>query len=187
MTDISVSPEALLDAGSIDLIDEYRRMHARGHFKGTAMLQFAERIGQVCKETSARTLLDYGCGQGEQYTVHQAHKLPGWPGGKPMLYDPAVSASASREFIDLKDARFDGVICTDVLEHLPEDEIPGVVKELHSLATKFLYVTVCTRYAKKLLPCGLNCHLTVRPQTWWIDTLRKDLPTNLRLEIDWNE
>ena len=66
--------------------------------------------------SGAKTLLDYGAGQGWQYTEECYHVL--W-NIMPTLYDPAVAA-----FHVKPSQRFDGVICTDVLEHIPEAELP---------------------------------------------------------------
>ena len=84
----------------------------------------------------------------------------------PTLYDPAVD-----EFSAKPRGKFDGVICTDVAEHVPEDEVDVFLSDVFSHARKFVFITICTRPAKKLLPDGRNCHLTVKPATWWLRTI----------------
>ena len=63
--------------------------------------------------------------------------------------------------------RFDIVICTDVLEHIPEHEIPIVLKEIDGYAWEIVFLSICTREARKTLPDGRNAHLTIKPPDWW--------------------
>jgi 2-polyprenyl-3-methyl-5-hydroxy-6-metoxy-1,4-benzoquinol methylase len=141
------------------LIEEYRRMHAARLYPGTSILPWGPSIGHLVRRSGAVTLLDYGCGAGEQYTVHKLHKR--W-GVRPVLYDPAVCG------LDRKpESRFDGVICTDVLEHVPEDDLLAVVADLAGFARHWCFVTVCCRPAKKSFADGTNVHVTIRPFGWW--------------------
>ena len=86
----------------------------------------------------------------------------------PTLYDPAVPEFAAPLF-----GQFDGVICTDVLEHVPEDELPDVIGDLVRLSRMWCFVSVCCRPARpnKNLPGGRNAHVTIRPQEWWLERL----------------
>ena len=108
----------------------------------------------------AVTLLDYGCGQGEPYDKYRVHDWWGVP--RPALYDPAVARYAARP-----EGSFDGVICTDVLEHVPEAEIDGVLAEAFGHARKFAFFSICCRPAGRCLPNGMNCHVTLREPDWW--------------------
>lgn len=141
------------------LIDEYRRMHVAKLYPGTPLLPWGPTLGRLIRRTRAATLLDYGCGAGEQYTVHKINRR--W-GVRPTLYDPAVPG------LDVKPAgQFDGVICTDVMEHVPEDELPAVIAELAGFARLWCFATVCCRPAKKSFADGRNVHVTQRPIGWW--------------------
>lgn len=107
-------------------------------------------------------MLDYGCGEGRQYTERRVHDA--W-GIMPALYDPAVSGL---DVLPL--GKFDGVVCTDVLEHVPEDELDGVLAELRGYAKLWCFISVCCRPAKpnKNLPgSGGNAHVTIHPKEWW--------------------
>ena len=77
-------------------------------------------------------------------------------------YDPAHAP-----FQILPEGPFDGVICTDVLEHCPEEDLPWILDELFSLAGKFVYANVACYPANKNLPDGENAHCTLRPPAWW--------------------
>ena len=146
-----------------DLIEQYKLMHAQGRFNGLTLLRYKDEIKRLCEETHALTVLDYGSGKGMQYKAFDP--TDEW-GAAVTLYDPAVPG------IDQLPSRpFDGVICTDVLEHLPEEDIATTITRLYELARLFLLVSICDRPSKKLLPDGRNCHVTVKPNKWWYDLM----------------
>lgn len=150
----------------MNLCDQYKLMHEQGAFKGYSLLPHVEDIAKLVKKYDAKTLLDYGCGKGLQYTEKRAHDA--WGGIMPTLYDPHVEGLN----IEPKN-KFDGIICTDVLEHVPEDEVKSVLRKLMAYRREFgfIFITICTRPAKKTLPDGRNCHLTIKSKEWWLDTI----------------
>lgn len=77
-------------------------------------------------------------------------------------FDPAVPKFAKRPT-----GVFDLVWCTDVMEHIPEEDIPAIVADLVEYAVKALFVTVATHPAKKTLPNGENAHVTQKDGDWW--------------------
>lgn len=134
-------------------------------FRGLSVINHDREIHGLIRATGSVRLLDYGCGLGHQYTEQQLHKRWGVP--MPTLYDPGVAG------LDTKpQGRFDGVICSDVLEHVPEELVDNVIAELFDYAERFLWASVCCRPAKKFFDPDTrtrNLHLTVQPQKWWVD------------------
>lgn len=159
----------------LNLTDQYRMMHEAGHFPGFSVKQHVEAIGDLVKKTGSNTLLDYGCGKGRQYAELNLHRS--W-NISPSLYDPAT-------FPQKPEGKFDGVICTDVLEHIPEEDLPDTLSEIFGYARKFVFLSICCRPAKKVLPDGRNCHLTIKPEQWWL-SLIESLAT-VKYEVAWNE
>lgn len=148
------------------LIEQYRLMHARGEvFTGRSLLPVAWRVYDAVRAHGARSLLDYGCGQGRQYDRYRLHEWWGVP--RPRLYDPAVARYAARP-----EGSFDGVICSDVLEHVPRDELDGVLTDCFGFARGFVFFSICCRPARKSLPNGMNCHVTIEEPAWWQDRLQ---------------
>lgn len=148
-----------MDAGS--LIPAYRELHAKGKFPGFSVRPYLAQIAELVMSSGAKTLLDYGCGEGKQYSEECWHVL--W-NIHPVLYDPAVP-----QFAKKPSGSFDGTICTDVLEHVPEDELDAVIQDLVRFSRLWCFVSVCCRPAKanKNLPDGRNAHVTIKPESWW--------------------
>lgn len=159
----------------MDLAEQYKLMHAAGHFPGHSIVAHVDEIDNLIRKSGSKTILDYGCGKGEQYSIRKLHKF--W-GVEPTLYDIAT-------YPEKPEGTFDGVICTDVLEHVPEELVKDTIAELFSYARKFVFMSICTRDAKKTLPDGRNAHLTVRPQQWWLSIIY-GLEPKIEWKVEWN-
>jgi SAM-dependent methyltransferase len=142
--------------------DQYKQMHENlDMFKGKSLIKHAETIGKLVNALGAESILDYGCGKGHQYHKDKLHEVY-FNGIIPELYDIGVP-----EYSTIPEDKFDAVICTDVMEHIPEEELDEVIKQIYSKANKFVYFGICTRLAEKTLPNGENAHCTVKPLEWW--------------------
>jgi len=152
------------------LTPEYRKMAADGgNFHGLSVLQHQHYIGQFIKITNSKTLLDFGCGRGDAYrSPHKVHHQWGLSRKDVRLYDPAFKRDDM-----LPVGKFDVVICSDVLEHIPEDEVEAFVTRLFSYTKRGVWASVCCRPAKKTFPDGTNLHVTVKPFEWWYDVFKK--------------
>lgn len=151
-----------------DLIPLYRKMAADGkNFRGLTVLNYATSIGKLARSVEAKTMLDYGCGAADAYkSPTKLHHQIGISRQNVTLYDPAFPQHSGKPL-----GKFDLVVCSDVLEHIPEHQVDDFVKTLYSHAGKALWVSVCCRLAKKTFPDGVtNLHVTVKPLQWWQDT-----------------
>jgi len=168
------------------LLEQYRlmRLHGETHlgippemtFPGASLPKEAARIKKLIKLTGARTLLDYGAGKGQQYLPlriadeEERIEYPDirsyWGVDQIRCYDPGYPP-----FTTLPTGKFDGVICTDVLEHCPEEDIPWILGELFGYADRFVYANVACFPARKRLPSGGNAHCTIKPAKWWEEQL----------------
>lgn len=164
------------------LLAQYRQMHERGTvdgqtpaektFDGRALYTELVRLGRYFKQFGVRTVLDYGCGKARYHNEgFEAQFESGsaqmtareyWGVASVTLYDPGYAPYAK-----LPADTFDAVISTDVMEHLPEDDVPWVLAEIFSFARSFVFVNVASYPAVKTLPDGGNAHCTVRPAEWW--------------------
>ncbi len=172
-----------------ELMALYQRMHEEGiptegrspeaTFPGESLWPHLQRIKWWVLRTGARTLLDYGSGKGLQYQP-MTLELEGtrWPGVQAYwgveqiyCYDPGYPPLSV-----FPRWTFDGVICTDVLEHCPEEDIPWILEEIFSFARRFVYANIASFPAKKTLPNGENAHCTIRPAEWWLEQVRAIAP-----------
>ena len=164
------------------LVEQYQLMHLQGEthlgippeqtFPGESLPKEAARIKRLIKLTGARTILDYGAGKGQQYLPFriadedERTEYPDirsyWGVDEIRCYDPGY-----RPFTALPSGKFDGVICTDVLEHCPEEDVPWILGELFGYANSFVYANVACFPARKRLPSGGNAHCTIKPVRWW--------------------
>jgi len=142
-------------------LNMYREIHVNPkRFLGYSLKRNLEEIKQIVEKHKPKSLLDYGCGKGYQYLNRRYHEY--WGGLLPHCYDPGVVGLNAKP-----EGSFDGVLCTDVLEHVPEECIVEVLIDIFKYANKFVYLCICTRLARKTLPDGRNCHLTVKDEGWW--------------------
>lgn len=177
-----------------ELLGLYVRMHAEGEtrlgipagqtFPGSSLFPHLARIKTLIAATEAKTILDYGAGKGLQYRPHKivvggAHVADGvaeyWDVDEVQCYDPGYPPHSTRP-----QGRFDGVICTDVLEHCPEQDLPWILEEIFGYARRFVYLNVACYPARKTLPNGENAHATVRPADWWRGKVAAASPPGLR-------
>jgi hypothetical protein len=175
------------------LVEQYQLMHLHGEthlgippertFPGASLPKEAARIKRLIKQTGATTILDYGAGKGQQYwPLRMADQDEGidypdiksfWGVEEIRCYDPAYAP-----FTQLPVGKFGGVVCTDVLEHCPEEDIPWILDELFGFAEKFVYANVACFPARKRLPSGGNAHCTIKPVKWWEGELARAARSN---------
>lgn len=158
------------------LIPIYRQLAADGtNFRGLSILQHRKQLAQLCRQHKAKKLLDYGCGAGDAWrTPHRLHKDFGLHWFDVTLFDPAFPEHDERPF-----GLFDGVLCSDVLEHVPEadDQLDEVIRDLFAFSRGFVWASICCRPAKKAFPDGTNMHVTLHPMAWWQAKFKALAPT----------
>jgi len=111
---------------------------------GYDVVKYQNCIKDLVDHYGARTILDYGCGKGQQYTdplpyvgEHNWQTFDAYLGVSVYRYDPCV---AGLETPPSAGTKFDGVICTQVLNSIPDDDLDWVAKQLESYADKFCFV-----------------------------------------------
>jgi len=157
-----------------DLIAQYRQMHESSEdmFAGMSLMPHIHRIKRLIDQTGAKTILDYGCGKGKQYEIpitvgkETFPNLEAFWGVEVTKYDPAY-----KPYAEWKEGPYDGVICTDVLEH---SETPraaaAIIQELFDatpLMAGFVFASISCREAIKFLPDGRNAHTCIENPDFW--------------------
>ena len=152
------------------LVDLYRQMHeAPETFKGYRLEKHLKTVAETIAKTGARAVLDYGSGKATHYERipgdaedSPRRRVPNWPGVEVCSYDPGHAP-----FTTLPDQSFDGVISTDVVEHLAPYDVPWAIDEMFARARKFVFVVAACYPAEKTLPDGRNARTTLQPPHWW--------------------
>ena len=125
-------------------------------WKGHMLKRYLPQIEEIIKKHNIDTnsILDYGCGK-------SLYHPESWNATR---YDPAVPKWEKKPEAGKK---FDLVICTDVLEHIPEGSLPTIIEEIFSYSGKYVFCTAAIKKAGKILANGKNAHATVQPKEWW--------------------
>ena len=162
-----------------ELLDSYKELHKEeGKFRGISLVPLVPTLINVTKENNCKTLLDYGCGKAIPYSKKECKSI-GLK--KPVqelcnldsfdLYDPAYP-----KYNKLSKKKYDIVVCTDVMEHIAEQDIDWVLKDIlsHSKKTVFLNISCqpALKHFKEGKFKGQNVHVSVFHGTWWSDKVK---------------
>lgn len=116
----------------------------------------------LAAHAEAKTILDYGFAAqaGESMTTEETDGRDA--GLEVMRYDPAMPDVPQRPA-----RQFDGVVCTDSLDFIPDEDVPWVVEELFAFAGRFVYATVSDRALTQTLNDGSRLKSRPRARSWW--------------------
>ena len=162
-----------------DLISSYKELHKNeGAFKGISLRPLVPTLHKIIKSNDCKTLLDYGCGKGYAYNdkykeLGLADKVQNlWNIDSFSLYDPAYPSHNK-----IPTGKYDIVLCTDVMEHIPEQDIDWVIQKIFNYANKAVFFSICTMEAIKTFQegkfKGKNVHVTVQEKEWWLNKFSK--------------
>lgn len=135
-------------------LNQYRILHQSKNYGVTGGYS-----APLVNTDGCKSVLDYGCGRSD---LVNKLDIP-----LKYRYDPAIP-----EYNNKPPTTVDLVTCTDVLEHIPEDELDDFMEDIKSCGRKFFF-NVCTRLAHEILPNGDNAHCTVKPVDWWVERLKE--------------
>lgn len=113
------------------------------------------RLAEICQRYSVKTMLDYGCGYGQQYRMRESSEGSvakpsdeGYdPNGRLLIdilglknenvtrYDPGIPNVSAEPT-----GKFDLVACVQVLGCIPTVDLPWVIDRLYGFATKAIFV-----------------------------------------------
>ena len=176
----------------------YKQMHDEGYnkidggyidkdkaFNGISTVPYAPIIKNIIKKNNINNLLDYGCGKAEFYESKFKLDDIEYPSFKNFwdidinLYDPGYARYSKL----CKNKNYDMVICIDVLEHIPIEDIDYVLEELSNLANKYIFLNVGCYSAAALLPNGKNAHITIQKPEWWYEKIHNLINIRQNLKI----
>lgn len=148
-----------------ELIEEYKKVHASKTYGQTSEFLVGIILKQVAFLPKLDSLLDYGCGQARTADwIAKIHDATAY------RYDPAIPGIDT-----LPDVQTDLVICTDVMEHIPLENVDPMLAEIRAISANAYFNISCGK-AAEILPNGENAHCTVRPPLWWKERIAKFWP-----------
>jgi len=148
-----------------DLPNQYALLHASQPDYGSASKSLLKYVLPLIGSFPCGSVIDYGCGKG---TLGRAIETE--TGIPTYCYDPYVEAFSRRP-----SHRFDLLVNTDVLEHIPEGDLDRVFADMKALSDRCMFV-ISTRYADQILGNGDNAHCTVKPGSWWAERILRHFP-----------
>ena len=147
---------------SNDTITQYKYLHKNNKIYGSSSLQYFDNVKTLANELNCQSIIDFGCGKGVlSNEIEKKLKI------KCTKYDPAIE-----QYDTIPNEKFDLLICTDVLEHVPLENLDNVLSSIKTLSNNCFFAISC-RLAGQILPNGENAHCTVYPKEWWKQFLYK--------------
>lgn len=113
-----------------------------------------DAIREATASKVVRSAVDWGCGNSKAL-----EKL--WPDARRTLYDPALPG---HEMIPR--GPFDIGLCTDVMEHIPEEEIDDTLQKQSLVSADWLFI-IHKHPTHQRLPDGSNAHVSQHDERWW--------------------
>ena len=151
-------------------LTEAIKFHAanQSNWIGEALAEYKHNIFNLIKENNIKTILDYGCGKAIFHSIlFNNKKVPGSPMGIDVTpYDPAVP-----EFANKPNEQYDLVLCVDVMEHVQEDKVEEVLKDIFTFSNR-IFLTITCYPATQTLVNGKNAHYTIKEPDWWKEKLK---------------
>jgi predicted double-glycine peptidase len=135
---------------------------------GESLGEYKHEVYNIIKEKNIKTILDYGCGKATFHKIlFNSKKTPKSPQNINITgYDPCVPSFQKRP-----EGKYDLVLCIDVMEHVQENKVDEVLKDIFSFSNN-VFLTITCYPATQILLNGKNAHYTVKDPEWWKEKLK---------------
>jgi 2-polyprenyl-3-methyl-5-hydroxy-6-metoxy-1,4-benzoquinol methylase len=142
---------------------------------------FRVLIDHMLKELESRpsvSVLDYGCGEGlhwhQQTLLKNTKSLPNLLGKKLQnfyRYDPAYEIYGQKP-----QTKFDFVICSDVLEHIVDSDLPEFFSDINQFVKRdgIIFYSISTTLSKNKFLDGTNMHVNIKAPEHWFEILKSN-------------
>ena len=143
---------------------DYRWLYDHGYMPDG--LKCAREIMLEIVQRCPATFIDYGSGRG-----HLAPWISTHTSGLAISYDPALHECRPHSVADW-------VTCCDVLEHIPEAELPATLADIRSLLRRGAIFTVANMSDIHAVGSEqVELHLIQQPPEWWAERFRAAWPS----------
>ena len=138
-------------------IEQYKKLHYNQLNFGNSSAKYIDEVSLMINFLKPNTILDYGCGKGA--LIDAISKK--YPHIEVLGYDPAIP-----ERMTIPNKKIDFIVNTDVLEHIPEEQLPEIIESISSISQNVFFGLHHAK-AKAILPNGENAHCTIKPPEWY--------------------
>ena len=123
----------------------------------------------IVKRWKPRFVVDFGCGRNDFIADLRRHGIDGV--GVDFAF-PEADIKKPMQDTGLVEGVADVVTSFDALEHLLIEDVVPVLTEMKRIARPraWFCLSICTR-PSRITVRGENLHPTVRPLTWWVETI----------------
>lgn len=149
-----------------EYVSYYVDLHHQDALYGNGAHELMEYILPFIVELKPQSILDYGAGKSD-FVMDISSYVNDCQGYK---FDPAI-----KDIAVLPKDKVDLVINTDVMEHIPEENIEATLEKISRISQN-VYFNICTTLSDEILPNGKNAHITIKPPEWWQKKIEKFFP-----------
>lgn len=127
------------------------------------------------RKAGGSKVLDVGCGRGESIGIGSklGIQVTGAEVVPKLCADSSVTLVPGAHDLPFKDNSFDALSCLDVLEHIPEQDVDLVFKELARVAPGAVIGISRRESAWRRDEKPFVLHITVKSEQWWMEKLAK--------------
>ena len=132
---------------SVELGQQFQQNNPK-NWAGNNSKTYHNYIRFLMDRYAAKTVLDYGCGKGQQYIDVVPYGLPGGAMSEPMTFQTRINAESVYKYDPCVPGfeqepigqKFDAVICTQVLGSIPDADMSWIKHKFMNYATKFVFI-----------------------------------------------
>jgi SAM-dependent methyltransferase len=162
-----------------EYIEKNKKLAEAGAFSGMALQEWHKDTcwSSMVEYYGPTHWLDYGCGPGYAYEwieddpkSRRAVAVALDTDSKFTLYDPCHE----KHNVFPTQTAFPGVLCVDVIEHIPETDTKATLDYLFSVCTEWMFLFISTkRLARSFDDDSGNTHCTLKTRDEWVKIINR--------------
>ena len=153
-----------------EYIERNKLLAEENAFSGKALLEWHKSVVWHCmiRHFAPTQWIDYGCGPAFSYQKGEqmSNIIAETNSKQPILYDPCHEKFSSFPTVE----HIPGVVCVDVLEHIPETDTKATLDYLFEVCSEWMFLFISTkRGARGFVNHDESTHCTLKTRQEWIN------------------